>query len=233
MCKSSLDSKFRLGYSFPWLHFASDSEKKNPKWIWNGAFSCRIKGTEFRIIYQDENQAEVSFTRNWDPSLEGKAVPLNIDKRWLVHKYSNSATHQFISSGQGKHVSHSKCFCAGSLFSVVHPDSTPMESMSIRKDGLVLAWARRGWLSSCGKTSKPSYWYFFLFTECLNVAIYEAIYALQVSLHGIGWRQAENHANARWPIASPRPAISIPWGCAPCGPNKSWSQRGGKMAWQR
>jgi hypothetical protein len=172
MCKSSLDSKFRLGYSFPWLHFASDSEKKNPKWIWNGAFSCRIKGTEFRIIYQDENQAEVSFTRNWDPSLEGKAVPLNIDKRWLVHKYSNSATHQFISSGQGKHVSHSKCFCAGSLFSVVHPDSTPMESMSIRKDGLVLAWARRGWLSSCGKTSKPSYWYFFLFTECLNVAIY-------------------------------------------------------------
>ncbi|EEC84000.1 hypothetical protein OsI_30178 [Oryza sativa Indica Group] len=41
-----------------------------------------IKGTEFRIIYQDENQAEVSFVRTWDPSLEGKAVPLNIDKRF-------------------------------------------------------------------------------------------------------------------------------------------------------
>uniref|UniRef100_A0A0D3H320 Rhamnogalacturonan endolyase n=1 Tax=Oryza barthii TaxID=65489 RepID=A0A0D3H320_9ORYZ len=43
-----------------------------------------IKGTEFRIIYQDENQAEVSFVRTWDPSLEGKAVPLNIDKRFIV-----------------------------------------------------------------------------------------------------------------------------------------------------
>ncbi|KAF0898364.1 hypothetical protein E2562_007212 [Oryza meyeriana var. granulata] len=43
-----------------------------------------IKGTVFRIIYQDEDQAEVSFVRTWDPSLEGKAVPLNIDKRFIV-----------------------------------------------------------------------------------------------------------------------------------------------------
>ncbi|KAL5220219.1 hypothetical protein ABZP36_024932 [Zizania latifolia] len=41
-----------------------------------------IRGTEFRIIYQDENQAEVSFVRTWNPSLKGKAVPLNIDKRF-------------------------------------------------------------------------------------------------------------------------------------------------------
>uniref|UniRef100_A0A0D9XAQ5 rhamnogalacturonan endolyase n=1 Tax=Leersia perrieri TaxID=77586 RepID=A0A0D9XAQ5_9ORYZ len=57
--------------------------------VWNppgertGKFDV-IKGTEFRIIYQDENQAEVSFVRRWDPSLEGKAVPLNIDKRFIV-----------------------------------------------------------------------------------------------------------------------------------------------------
>jgi hypothetical protein len=75
-----------------WMHFASDLGKKNPNWIWTGTFLCRIKGTEFRIIYHDENQAEVSFTRNWDPSLEGKAVPLNIDKRWVMHtKHNNSA----------------------------------------------------------------------------------------------------------------------------------------------
>lgn len=57
--------------------------------VWNlpgertGIFDV-IKGTEFRIIYQDENQAEVSFTRTWDPSLVGKAAPLNIDKRFIV-----------------------------------------------------------------------------------------------------------------------------------------------------
>lgn len=62
--------------------------------VWNppgqktGIFDV-IKGTEFRIVYQDENQAEVSFTRNWDPSLEGKAVPLNIDKRFIVLRGSS------------------------------------------------------------------------------------------------------------------------------------------------
>jgi hypothetical protein len=31
--------------------------------------------------------------------------------------------------------------------------------MSIRKGGLILAWERRGWHSSFGKTSKPDYSY--------------------------------------------------------------------------
>ncbi|RLM60827.1 hypothetical protein C2845_PM14G21280 [Panicum miliaceum] len=62
--------------------------------VWNppgqktGIFDV-IKGTEFRIIYHDENQAEVSFSRNWDPSLEGKAVPLNIDKRFIILRGSS------------------------------------------------------------------------------------------------------------------------------------------------
>jgi len=33
---------------------------------------------------KNEEQIELSFTRKWDPSQEGKAVPLNIDKRYLV-----------------------------------------------------------------------------------------------------------------------------------------------------
>lgn len=62
--------------------------------VWNppgqrtGIFDV-IKGTEFRIIYHDDNQAEVSFTRSWDPSLEGKAVPLIIDKRFIVLRGSS------------------------------------------------------------------------------------------------------------------------------------------------
>lgn len=152
---------------FLWTYFASDSEKKNPKWIWNGALARRIKGTEFRIIYHDEDQAEVSFTRNWDPSLEGKAVPLNIDKRWMMNEHNSSAIVI------REHVEQSKCFCIGSLFFGVLQDSTPTESMSISKDGLILAWERRGWLSSSGKTSRPTILIFsFLFTECLNVVVH-------------------------------------------------------------
>jgi hypothetical protein len=57
------------------------------------SLSCRIKGTELRIIYHDENQVEVSFTRTWNPSLEGKAVPLNIDKRCLIHRLISCSTN--------------------------------------------------------------------------------------------------------------------------------------------
>lgn len=42
---------------------------------------CRIYGTSLRVVVENEDQVELSFTRMWDPSLEGKSVPLNIDKR--------------------------------------------------------------------------------------------------------------------------------------------------------
>ncbi|XP_021888103.1 uncharacterized protein LOC110807313 [Carica papaya] len=48
-----------------------------------------IKGTEFKIIVEDEEQVEISFTRTWYPSLEGKAVPLNIDKRFIMLRGSS------------------------------------------------------------------------------------------------------------------------------------------------
>uniref|UniRef100_A0A7N2MKI3 Rhamnogalacturonate lyase n=1 Tax=Quercus lobata TaxID=97700 RepID=A0A7N2MKI3_QUELO len=43
-----------------------------------------IKGTSFRVIMESEMQVEISFTRLWDPSLQGKSVPLNIDKRFIM-----------------------------------------------------------------------------------------------------------------------------------------------------
>ncbi|GMH31604.1 hypothetical protein Nepgr_033448 [Nepenthes gracilis] len=49
----------------------------------------RIKGTNFRIIVENEEQVELSFTREWDPSLKGKLVPLNIDKRFIMLRGSS------------------------------------------------------------------------------------------------------------------------------------------------
>ncbi|KAF3447274.1 hypothetical protein FNV43_RR12454 [Rhamnella rubrinervis] len=48
-----------------------------------------INGTSFRVIVENEEQVEVSFTRTWDPSLEGKFVPLNIDKRFIMLRGSS------------------------------------------------------------------------------------------------------------------------------------------------
>jgi hypothetical protein len=42
---------------------------------------CRIDGTSFEVIVENEDQIEVSFTRIWSPSLQGEHAPLSIDKR--------------------------------------------------------------------------------------------------------------------------------------------------------
>ncbi|KAG6699251.1 hypothetical protein I3843_08G058000 [Carya illinoinensis] len=47
-----------------------------------------IKGTSFRVVVEKEEQVEISFTRLWDPSLQGKLVPLNIDKRFIMLRNS-------------------------------------------------------------------------------------------------------------------------------------------------
>lgn len=49
-----------------------------------GQFLCRMEGTSFKVIVENEEQVELSFTRLWDPSMEGKLVPLNIDKRCML-----------------------------------------------------------------------------------------------------------------------------------------------------
>ncbi|KAJ4701498.1 Rhamnogalacturonate lyase family protein [Melia azedarach] len=56
--------------------------------VWNapgitGIFDV-IQGTSFNVIVENEDQVEISFTRTWDSSQEGKLVPLNIDKRFIM-----------------------------------------------------------------------------------------------------------------------------------------------------
>ena len=51
------------------------SEEKN-------TILCRIKGSNFNVIVENEEQVEISFTRPWDVSLQGKLAPLNLDKRF-------------------------------------------------------------------------------------------------------------------------------------------------------
>ncbi|KAL5705486.1 rhamnogalacturonan endolyase [Ranunculus cassubicifolius] len=43
-----------------------------------------IRGTSFEVIMEEEDQVEISFLRQWNPSLKGKQVPLNIDKRFIL-----------------------------------------------------------------------------------------------------------------------------------------------------
>ncbi|CAE5957040.1 unnamed protein product [Arabidopsis arenosa] len=48
-----------------------------------------ISGVTFRVIVETEEQVEISFVRTWDPSLEGKYIPLNIDKRFIMLRGSS------------------------------------------------------------------------------------------------------------------------------------------------
>ncbi|KDP41513.1 hypothetical protein JCGZ_15920 [Jatropha curcas] len=48
-----------------------------------------ISGTSFRVIIENEEQVELSFIRMWDHSLEGKYIPLNIDKRFILLRGSS------------------------------------------------------------------------------------------------------------------------------------------------
>lgn len=43
----------------------------------------RVKGNTFKVIVETEEQVEISFTRKWNHSLEGKIVPLDIDLRYV------------------------------------------------------------------------------------------------------------------------------------------------------
>ncbi|XP_057794198.1 uncharacterized protein LOC131010609 isoform X2 [Salvia miltiorrhiza] len=58
--------------------------------VWNALDGSRtgvfevIKATTFKVIKDTEDQVEVSFSRPWDPSLQGKLIPLNIDKRFVL-----------------------------------------------------------------------------------------------------------------------------------------------------
>lgn len=63
--------------------------------VWNDLGSGRhgmfdvIRGTTFQVVMASEDQVEVSFVRQWDPTLKGNLVPLNIDKRFIMLRGSS------------------------------------------------------------------------------------------------------------------------------------------------
>ncbi|KAE9587084.1 hypothetical protein Lal_00004402 [Lupinus albus] len=64
--------------------------------VWSSPTSTRttgrfdvIKATTLRVVVENEDQVELSFSRTWDTSVEGKLVPLNIDKRFIMLRGSS------------------------------------------------------------------------------------------------------------------------------------------------
>ncbi|KAL7085417.1 hypothetical protein ACP275_14G280900 [Erythranthe tilingii] len=43
-----------------------------------------IHATHFKVVVKTDEQIELSFSRTWDTSLQGKLAPLNIDKRFVM-----------------------------------------------------------------------------------------------------------------------------------------------------
>ncbi|GER47816.1 rhamnogalacturonate lyase family protein [Striga asiatica] len=48
-----------------------------------------IRGEKFEVVVQTEEQIELSFSRTWDVSEQGKFGPLNIDKRFVMLRGSS------------------------------------------------------------------------------------------------------------------------------------------------
>ncbi|KAI3460079.1 hypothetical protein Pfo_016742 [Paulownia fortunei] len=48
-----------------------------------------IHATNFEVVVETEEQVELSFSRTWDTSLQGKLAPLNIDKRFIMLRGSS------------------------------------------------------------------------------------------------------------------------------------------------
>ncbi|KAI4337577.1 hypothetical protein L6164_015975 [Bauhinia variegata] len=57
--------------------------------VWSEAGSTGTTGTFERVIVENEELVEISFTRTWDSSLNGKLSPLNIDKRYAMLRNSS------------------------------------------------------------------------------------------------------------------------------------------------
>ncbi|KAL1569705.1 rhamnogalacturonan endolyase [Salvia divinorum] len=71
------------------LLLTRDKETDRGHWdvVWNGpaestAKTDNLEGTDYKVISQNENQTEISFTRTW--SSASSLAPLNIDKRYVM-----------------------------------------------------------------------------------------------------------------------------------------------------
>ncbi|CAL1395543.1 unnamed protein product [Linum trigynum] len=49
----------------------------------------RLEGKNLTVITEEEEQVELSFTRKWSSELQGKPVPLDIDKRFVMRRGSS------------------------------------------------------------------------------------------------------------------------------------------------
>ncbi|KAG9149624.1 hypothetical protein Leryth_023237 [Lithospermum erythrorhizon] len=49
----------------------------------------KLEGTSFKIVTLDENKAELSFIRTFDPTSDEITLPLNIDKRYIILRGSS------------------------------------------------------------------------------------------------------------------------------------------------
>ncbi|KAI4308657.1 hypothetical protein L6164_031712 [Bauhinia variegata] len=76
-----VNQEYDRGY---WDLVWDEAEKSGTK----GRFD-RMEATNFTVIVENDEQVELSFTRIWVPSLEGKLAPLNIDKRFTMLKCSS------------------------------------------------------------------------------------------------------------------------------------------------
>ncbi|XP_058006244.1 rhamnogalacturonate lyase B isoform X2 [Hevea brasiliensis] len=47
----------------------------------------KLQATDFSVIMENEDQVEVSFSKRWSPSMD--AVPLNVDKRYIIRRGSS------------------------------------------------------------------------------------------------------------------------------------------------
>lgn len=50
----------------------------------NTSLLHRIEGTCLKVIVENEEQIELSFTRMWDASVQGQQAPLFIDRRFSL-----------------------------------------------------------------------------------------------------------------------------------------------------
>ncbi|KAI4388681.1 hypothetical protein MLD38_000988 [Melastoma candidum] len=76
------DETNRGYYSIVW------SENGDKKQGTKGTFD-RLDGSEFKVIFQSNDLVELSFFKPWNYSLNGKAAPLNVDKRYVLLRGSS------------------------------------------------------------------------------------------------------------------------------------------------
>ncbi|KAA8546657.1 hypothetical protein F0562_003112 [Nyssa sinensis] len=81
------------GIQYGGIHNLLATNKESNRGYWDVVWSVhphsrnvfdQLEGTKFRVIREDQNQIEISFTKTWHSSLNNGQIPLNIDKRFIM-----------------------------------------------------------------------------------------------------------------------------------------------------